>query len=158
MYGYGLWHYFIYLEQIKVKKLLLLILLLLPNFTFAQSQRNPCYNPNSPNTNYENCVGVGVASPLPVQSSYLYANITTDATTVVKSGAGILHTICFNSPLTTEVTTVYDNTAASGTKISTITTAAASPVPVCVTYDVVFNTGLTIVTATAAGDITVSYR
>jgi hypothetical protein len=139
-----------------MKKILLaLALLMLPTLALAQSsQRNPCYNTNAVTPN---CVSVGTATPLPVQSSYLYSNITTDTTTVVKSGAGVLHTVCFNTPLATEVTTIFDNTAASGTKIGTWTTPA-SPVASCILYDVAFTTGLTILTATAAGDITVSYR
>lgn len=47
-------------------KKFLIVLLLLPSITLAQSQRNPCYNPNSINTQYENCIGVGVNSPLPI--------------------------------------------------------------------------------------------
>ncbi len=58
--------------------------------------------------------------------------------------------------VTTTVVTVYDSLAASGTVIATIT-VPASPMPVTLTYDAAFNTGLTIVTATAASDITVSY-
>jgi hypothetical protein len=89
-------------------------------------------------------------------SAYKYANITTDATTTVKSSSGILHSICFNKPTATEVITLYDNTAASGTIIGTIT-IPASPMPICLTYDINFITGLTIVTATATSDITISY-
>lgn len=94
-------------------------------------------------------------SPQLVITAYKYANITTDATTVVKSGSGLLHTICVNTPAATETITLYDNTAASGTKIGALTSFASSPG--CFTYDINFLTGLTIVTATAAGDITVSY-
>lgn len=88
---------------------------------------------------------------------YAYKNITTDATTVVKAGPGLLHTISINTPLATTTITIYDNTAASGTKIGTYT-IAASPQPSSVTYDVNFLIGLTIVTGTASSDITVSYR
>lgn len=77
-------------------------------------------------------------------------------TTVVKTGQGILHTITFNKPVATGVVTVYDNTAASGREMATITTPA-SPLPVTLTFDATFNTGLTIVSATAAQNITVSY-
>ena len=96
-------------------------------------------------------------SPQLVITAYNYKNIVLAAptTTVVKSGGGLLHTICINTPAATGTITIYDNTAASGTKIGTIT-AFASTNP-CFTYDVNFTTGLTIVTATAAGDITVSY-
>lgn len=88
---------------------------------------------------------------------FAYLNITGDATTTVKSSKGYLHTITLNNPVATETITIYDNTAGSGTKIGTIT-VPASPVPVTLTYDVTFWTGLTIVTATAASDISVSYR
>ena len=89
---------------------------------------------------------------------YNVVNIVAAAptTTVVKTGQGILHTITFNGPTATAVVTVYDNTAASGEKIATIT-IPASPMPVTLTYDVEFSVGLTITTATAASDITVSY-
>ena len=93
-----------------------------------------------------------------VPCGYSSANITAAAptTTVVKSGSGILHSITFNKPVATGVLTIYDNTAGSGTVIGTITTPA-SPMPVTVTYDLVFSTGLTIVSATAAQDVTVTY-
>lgn len=94
-------------------------------------------------------------SPQTVISAYRYLNITGQATTTVKSGGGILHTICINTPAATETITIYDNTAASGTKIGTITVfASTNP---CLTYDVNFTTGLTLVTATASSDLTVSY-
>ncbi len=94
-----------------------------------------------------------------VEQRFSYANIVLAAptTTVVKSGAGFLHSITFNKPVATGVVTIYDNTAASGTLIGTIT-VPASPMPVTLFYDAAFTTGLTIVTATAAQDITVSYR
>lgn len=94
-------------------------------------------------------------SPQTVITAYRYLNITGQATTTVKSGSGILHTICVNTPAATETITIYDNTAASGTKIGTITVfASTNP---CLTYDVNFTTGLTLVTATASSDLTVSY-
>ena len=90
-------------------------------------------------------------------SGYAYSNITGDVTTTVKASPGALHTITFNNPVATETVTIYDNTAASGTKIGTVT-VPASPMPVTLTYDVNFGTGLTIVTAIATSDITVSYK
>lgn len=96
-------------------------------------------------------------SPTLVISAYRFLNIVLAAptTTVVKSGSGILHTVCINTPAATGTLTLYDNTAASGTKIGTIT-AFASTNP-CFRYDAGFTIGLTIVTATAANDITVTY-
>ena len=94
-------------------------------------------------------------SPQQTISVYKYKNITDQSTTTVKSGSGILHTICVNTPAASETITLYDNTAGSGDKIGTITVyASTNP---CLTYDVNFTVGLTIVTATASSDLTVSY-
>lgn len=95
-----------------------------------------------------------------VEERFSYLNIAAgQATTVVKSGAGFLHSITFNSAATaTNVTTVYDNTAGSGTVIA-IPAATTATVPTTLMYDVSFATGLTILTATANGsNMTVSYR
>ena len=90
------------------------------------------------------------------QQVYSYQNITTDTTTTLKTGPGYLHTVCINTPAATGTITIYDSTAASGTKIGTITSYASTAV--CQHYDVAFWIGLTIVTATAAPDITVTFR
>lgn len=90
---------------------------------------------------------------------YSYTNITAAAptTTVVKSGGGFLHAIDFTAAAN-GVITIYDNTAASGTKIRTIT----SPATLLQSeqnkvLDIEFTNGLTIVTSGAAQDILVSY-
>lgn len=89
-----------------------------------------------------------------MNNAFSYKNISTTTTTVVKSGAGILHAITINTTAAAAIT-VYDNTAGSGTAIATI---AASPViGSTFLYDVSFSTGLTIVTA-GNSNITVSYR
>lgn len=92
---------------------------------------------------------------------YSFRNITAAAptTTVVQTGPGILHSICINNPAADGVITVYDNTAASSTKIATITqpAALANDQPSFVLYDAAFSTGLTVVTSVAAQDITVTY-
>ena len=92
-----------------------------------------------------------------VQAGYTYKNITTDTTTVVKSSAGVLHTITINTPVSTGTVTIYDNTAASGTKIGTFTVPNAAT-PITLTYDVAFLTGLTVVSAVEVMDFTVSYQ
>lgn len=93
-----------------------------------------------------------------VKTQYVSTNITAAAptTTVLATGNGVLHTITLNKPLATSVITVYNNTAASGTVLATIT-VPASPQPSTLTYDMVFGIGLTITTATAASDITVTW-
>lgn len=84
------------------------------------------------------------------------------ATTTVKSGAGTLYTIVLNSAATaTNTTTIYDNTAASGTVIAR-PAATTATVPTTLNYGpagLAFATGLTIITATANGsDMTVIYK
>lgn len=83
-----------------------------------------------------------------------YRNITTATTTVVSSVPGVLHSVTINTTAAGTIT-LYDNTAASGTKIATIAASIASGTNV--TFDVSFTTGLTVVTA-AASDITVSFK
>jgi hypothetical protein len=86
---------------------------------------------------------------------YSFQNITTSTTTVVKSGAGVLHLVNVNALGTVaSLVTIYDNTAGSGTKIGTINSLTLSG---AFQYDLAFATGLTLVT-TGAPDITVSYR
>lgn len=85
-----------------------------------------------------------------------YLNITGDVTTTVKKSPGMLHCITVNTPVATETIKIYDGTAATGTLIGTIT-VSSTPQPVTLFYDVVFNTNLTIVTATATSDLTVSF-
>lgn len=90
-----------------------------------------------------------------IQNSY--AHISTSTTTTVKSGAGTLKAIIVNTLGTVaSTTTIYDNTAGSGTVIGVINTLALGGT---FTFDVQFTTGLTIVTTgTAAPDLTVSYK
>jgi hypothetical protein len=85
---------------------------------------------------------------------YKYNHIAGAATTTVKTGVGILHTISLNTPATGTIS-IFDNTAGSGTTIAIIN-ATTSVVPTTLDYDVGFNTGLTIVSS-ASQDITVSY-
>jgi hypothetical protein len=85
-----------------------------------------------------------------------FANLSTLATTVVKSGAGTLHSITINTLGTADTATVYDNTSAAGTKIATINTTVSQGTMI---FDIHFSTGLTVVLAGgAAPDITVSYQ
>lgn len=89
------------------------------------------------------------------QVGYSFQNITTSTTTVVKSGAGVLHIVNVNTLGTVaSIVTIYDNTAGSGTKIGTINSLTLSG---AFQFDIAFATGLTLVT-TGAPDITVSYR
>lgn len=89
----------------------------------------------------------------------LYRNITTGSTTVVKSGAGTLQRIICNKPLLGGVVTVYDNTAASGQRIGTISMPALALTQDVwvIDYGCAFVTGLTVVTNSGM-DVTVVYN
>lgn len=84
-----------------------------------------------------------------------YTHITTTTTTLIKSNPGILHSITFNKPVATgtcELDDAITNTGAMG-----IITTPTSPLPVTLTYDIEFLTGLSITTGTAAQDITIAW-
>lgn len=86
-----------------------------------------------------------------------YENINTNTTTTVKSGSGVLKRIVVNKVgASSNTCTIYDNTSGTGTIIGTIDPVHTQ---IVFEYDVVFNTGLTIVTATGtAADLTIVYQ
>ena len=91
--------------------------------------------------------------------AYKYASITAAAptTTVVKAGPGFLHGIDYTAAAN-GVITIYDNTAASGTVIRTITSPATLlQNEVNKILNLNFTVGLTIVTSAAAQNIVVTY-
>jgi len=92
---------------------------------------------------------------------FKYKNITLAAptTTVVSTGEGILHSIIINKAVVSSVITIYDGiSVALGTLIGTITLPATLlRTQEVLTYDVALKKGLTIVTATGACNLTVSY-
>lgn len=103
-------------------------------------------------------VAVGVIKN---ESRFAYTNIVLAAptTTVVKSGAGLLHVITVNKSTALGVIQCFDNTSASGNIIATITQpAAVLQSQIVLWYDTTFSLGLTCVTSIAAQDITVSSR
>lgn len=84
-------------------------------------------------------------------------NIASGSTTTIKSGSGVLGSVIINSAVALGVITIYDNTAASGTKIATIThPAALLSSQYILTYNCKFTTGLTVVTS-LGDNITVTY-
>lgn len=86
---------------------------------------------------------------------WLSKNITSTTTTLVKTGAGVLHSITFNKPVATG-TCEYDDAITNTNPMGTITTPTG-PFPVTLVLDIAFSTGLSITTGTAAQDITVAY-
>lgn len=88
--------------------------------------------------------------------AYGFTHITTNATTAVKTGPGLLGIITINTKgATANTATVYDSLAGSGTVIAVLDTTVAAQ---SFFYNVVCNIGITVVTATGtAADITVSW-
>jgi hypothetical protein len=90
-----------------------------------------------------------------------YQNITAAAptTTVVKTGIGDFNGITINKATANAVIAIYDGIDATGTLIGTITLPATLLLSQdFIPYNVSFRKGLTIVTSTAACDLTISFR
>lgn len=89
---------------------------------------------------------------------FKYTNLGVTAGTTIHNKPGFLHSVIINTPIASGTVTIYDNTAASGTKIATITLPATllNEGPQFALYDVNFYTGLTIVTTGTNIDVTVS--
>lgn len=80
-----------------------------------------------------------------------YLNVTSNTTSNVKSGVGVLHRLVVGTVGTTSNVILYDNTSASAPIIATIATTTAGSYEL----NIGFNTGLTAVTAGAgAADVT----
>jgi len=95
-----------------------------------------------------------------IEQRFAYSLVTSD--TAVKSAPGFLHTLtfsCNDAAPTAGTIDVYDNTAASGTKIFSWTCTTTAFAPCSVIIDAVFATGLYVdFTTTADVNVTVSYR
>jgi len=96
-----------------------------------------------------------------------YRNITGNTTVTVKSGNGVVRGISINNNTTGGTITVYDNTAASGTKIATfeigtpsggLLSSSGQPGPNFIPMVAEFAIGLTVVTSGSnSNNITVYY-
>lgn len=87
-----------------------------------------------------------------------FANITSGATTLVKSVPGTLHSLTINTHVASATIKLYDgitavNIFATITEPGTITSLG----PVTLLYDVPFTTGLTVVTS-GNTDVTLDYQ
>lgn len=89
---------------------------------------------------------------------YNYTHLAATATTLIKTGPGILHAIVINTPVagTLEADDALTNTAPV-IAIITIGTATAMA-PFSAIYDVAFSTGLTIKITTGAMDATIVWK
>lgn len=85
-----------------------------------------------------------------------FRNITGNASTQIKSGAGRLVGIVIGTGGVTAGATLYDNTSCSGTKISTVNTGSGQNQ---LTFEVDFTVGLCITTTgLTPADLTITYR
>lgn len=102
---------------------------------------------------------IGGAIPVyivtPPASAASFKNISTNASTQVKTGAGTLQGVIVNTPGVTSTLALYDGTSASGTPIATINTAQAFGEE----FNLAFTTGLFAVTAGGTpANLTITYE
>lgn len=88
--------------------------------------------------------------------STITKNISGAATTVLKYGAGHIDSLVIGSTVAGTIT-IYDNTAASGTILATITTINNVSIG-AILQNCKFYTGLTVVTSVAGHNVTVIYE
>ena len=89
---------------------------------------------------------------------FAFRNLKANATTLVKTGAGMLHSVTINDAgASSNTCTLYDGLDASGTEIATIDTVELAGRSLL--YDVSFGTGLTVVIGTGtAANVTLAYE
>jgi hypothetical protein len=90
------------------------------------------------------------------QSPFNFLAVTTAATITVKSGAGVLHSVCICAPANGSLT-IYNNTAASGTIIAVVN-ATNGTAPSALIFDIKFSIGLTVVSSSATPEWTICYK
>lgn len=93
-------------------------------------------------------------SPGVVVEGGKYTHISTQTTTVIKTGPGLLHTVCVNTGAASATATIDDAASATTPTIAVIDASAKA----CYIYDIFFTVGLTVVTAAGNADITVSWH
>lgn len=84
--------------------------------------------------------------------NYNFKNITASGTTIIGKGNGLLHTVVINTTASTGIA-IYDGQTVAGVLIATIGSSITAGQ--CLTYDVRYNNGLTVVVG-GNQDITLS--
>lgn len=91
-------------------------------------------------------------------TNFQYKHITA-STLITAQPQAILHSICINTGVATAVVTVADAASAATTPaIAIYTVPAGGAFGVYQSFDVQVNNGIYITIATAAADVTVTYR
>lgn len=101
-------------------------------------------------------VSLGISGTVQI-GGYNYTRVTTAATTLVKTGPGILHAVACNTPTSTG-TIELDDALTNTTPIIGKITFAAAATPSTVVYDVAFSTGLSVTVAVATVDATIIWK
>lgn len=102
-------------------------------------------------------VTVGVEGTVTI-GGYNYTRVTSAATTLVKTGPGILHAIVVNKPTSTATIEADDALTNTTPVIGILGAFAASIAPFTVVYDVAFTTGLSVTVGTATVDATIVWK
>jgi len=102
---------------------------------------------------------VGIQGTVTV-AGYNYTHISSDTTTLIKTGPGILHSIIINTHGASATIEFDDALTHTSPVIGIITlpSTITSAIPISLEYDVQFSTGLSITTGVAAVDITVVWK
>ena len=89
---------------------------------------------------------------------YNFTNITTNTTTQVLTGDGVLHTVCINNAgAASNTASIYDDDDGTSLPIGVIDTVELNGR--CFLYDAAVTTGIRVITGTGtAADLTVTYR
>ena len=101
-------------------------------------------------------VGILRKDPNGSTGTWVYKNMTAQATALLKTGPGILHSVTFNKPVATSTLEFDDALTHTSPVIGTVT-VPASPMPVTLIYDVEFTTGLSVTMGTADMDVTIAF-
>ncbi len=102
-------------------------------------------------------VALGIEGTVRI-GGYNYTRVTTAATTLVKTGPGVLHAIVVNKPTSTATIEADDAITNTTPVIGILGAFAASIAPFQLIYDVAFTTGLSVTVGTATVDATIVWK
>ena len=101
-------------------------------------------------------VSLGVQGTVQI-GGYNYTRVTSAATTLVKTGPGVLHAVIVNTPTSTGTLELDDAITNTTPIIGKMLFPAACP-PLTAIYDVAFTTGLSATVAIATIDATIVWK
>lgn len=94
-----------------------------------------------------------------IPSSFSYTEVTSNASTQVKTGAGTLQSIIVSGPGSAWTIQVFDNTSCAAPAIFGATAVTVPVAGTVINFNADFNTGLCVKTAgTTPGEITITSR